>query len=117
MECPPVLPDINRDHTRRHHRCNIDRHNPTSGGRQEDRRVNAKSSKESDGSLLTPPEMFGKRTASGHISQMSFRLTCTKTEHQEAVLSVEQPRQVVAPVSSSGLRRRSGRGVGRGRRG
>jgi hypothetical protein len=30
----------------------------------EDRRVNARSSKESDGSLLTPSEMFGKRTAS-----------------------------------------------------
>jgi hypothetical protein len=31
-------------------------------------RINARSSKEPDGSLLTPPEMFGKRTNSGHIS-------------------------------------------------
>jgi hypothetical protein len=44
-----LLPDINHDHQRRHNRCTIDRHNPTSGGRQEHRRVNATSSKESDG--------------------------------------------------------------------
>jgi hypothetical protein len=38
------------------------------------RRANARSSKEPHGSLLTPPEVFGKRElALGHISQMQFR--------------------------------------------
>src|SRR4029453_18967983 len=65
----PVLAAINCDHGRRHDGCTIDRHNPPPEGVRRTRRVNARSSKESDGSLLTPPEMFGKRTALGHISQ------------------------------------------------
>ena len=62
-----VLSDVDRDHSHRHDGCTIERHlRRASGGR----RANATSSKEPHGSLLTPPEMFGKRElASGHISQ------------------------------------------------
>jgi hypothetical protein len=66
-----VLSDINRDHRRHHHRCpliDITHLRRGSGGPARQRQI----LKGIGWVPLTPPELFGKRTDSSHISQKTL---------------------------------------------